>query len=51
MNKKETRAYFAALGSKGGKKTAKKYGKKHMAEIGRKGAAARIRTIEKTIAK
>jgi general stress protein YciG len=47
MNKKETRAYFSALGSKGGKKTARKYGKEHMAKIGRKGAYARIKVLTK----
>ena len=47
MNKKETRVYFQALGSKGGKSTARKYGKKHMAEIGRKGAYGRIKVLTK----
>lgn len=47
MNKRERKAYFQALGQKGGKKTARKYGKKHMAEIGRKGAVGRLEMLKK----
>ena len=40
LTKEEKRAY-AIVGSLGGKATAKKHGKKHMQEIGRKGAEKR----------
>lgn len=37
MNKKQRSDYFKKLGSKGGKATVKKYGKKYMSKIGKKG--------------
>lgn len=47
MNKTEKKAYFAKLGSKGGKNNVKNNGKEHMVKIGRKGAFARIKTLTK----
>lgn len=47
MNKKEKTAYFSALGRKGGKNNVKKNGRKHMAEIGRRGALGRIKVLTK----
>lgn len=47
MNKKEKKAYFTALGSKGGKKNVANNGKEHMAKIGRKGAIGRIKILTK----
>ena len=38
---KEVSAAFALVGSMGGKATAKKHGKKHMKEIGKRGAEKR----------
>lgn len=39
----------AILGRKGGKNKAKKYGKKHMREIGRKGALKRWKMYQKKL--
>lgn len=47
MNKADKKDFFSNLGKKGGKSTVKKYGKEHMAKIGRKGAFARIKVLTK----
>ena len=44
MNKKERVEYMRALGSKGGKQTARK-GKKYMRDLGRKGGLAKWKDI------
>lgn len=42
MEKKDVSDYFKKLGSKGGKATAKKYGKEHMKAIAKKGWKAGV---------
>lgn len=41
MTKKERLAFFRKLGSKGGKRTAKKHGREYMIELAKKGAKKR----------